>query len=105
MSETDDGYDGPALLEVAGLTFSVTVHLGGVFQPLDGRYRWYGRVEAHPGLTELVGERALPVEVWTAAGTANGTIAECDLWQRYRVQGTGLPPFRVPFALTDLPAG
>ncbi len=46
----DDGYDGPATLVVGPDEFEVRVHLRGVFQPIDGRYHWYGRIERHEGL-------------------------------------------------------
>jgi len=45
MSEHDeDGYGGPATLVVDGVSLPVTVELRGYFQPIDGFYRWYGRV-------------------------------------------------------------
>ncbi len=40
-----DGYEGTAVLEVGGARFDVQVRLRGHFQPIDGRYHWYGRIE------------------------------------------------------------
>ena len=45
MSETDPAaYDGPASLVTAETSLDIEVRLRGMFQPLDGRYHWYGRV-------------------------------------------------------------
>ena len=39
-----------ATLTVHGTDYAVDVVLVGHFEPLDGRYHWYGRVAAHAGL-------------------------------------------------------
>jgi cation diffusion facilitator CzcD-associated flavoprotein CzcO len=42
-----DGYRGPAVLTVAGGgEYQVRVDLRGRFEPIDGRYHWYGRAES-----------------------------------------------------------
>ncbi|MBL3668003.1 DUF4873 domain-containing protein [Streptomyces sp. M2CJ-2] len=99
----DDGYEGPAVLVVEGRTeFTIRARLTGRFQPLDGRYRWYGRLEAHEELTRLVGDRSAGVVLRTAEGDATGRITEPDLWNRYRIEGMSVPPFRVPFSLEEV---
>ncbi|MEU1126986.1 DUF4873 domain-containing protein [Streptomyces sp. NPDC005899] len=99
----DDGYEGPAVLVVEDRAeFTLRARLTGRFQPLDGRYRWYGRLEAHEELTRLVGDRGAGVVLRTAEGDAVGRITEPDLWNRYRIEGTSVPPFRVPFSLDDV---
>jgi hypothetical protein len=100
----DDGYEGPATLVLDGRSFEITVRLGGRFQPLDGRYRWYGRVAADGELTAVVGDRTAQALLRTPEGTAEGRLGEADLWNRYRIEGTGLPPFRVPFSIADVTA-
>lgn len=66
----DDGYEGPAVLAVEGRAeFTVRARLTGSFQPLDGRYRWYGRLEAHEELTRMVGDRSAGVVLRTSEGT------------------------------------
>ncbi|WP_340379359.1 DUF4873 domain-containing protein [Streptomyces sp. SS7] len=99
----DEGYEGLAVLVVEGRTeFTLRATLIGGFQPLDGRYRWYGRLEAHEELTRLVGDRSAGVELRTTEGHAVGRITEPDLWNRYRIEGTSVPPFRVPFGLDEV---
>ena len=98
----DDGYEGPATLFVEGEVLDVTVRLSGRFQPLDGLYRWYGRLEPHERVTALLGERGAVVVLKTPEGDAEGRITESDLWHRYRIEGTSVPPFRIPFDLEDV---
>jgi hypothetical protein len=89
-----DGYDGPAGLTVGQQEFEVHVHLRGLFQPIDGRYRWYGRVDRHAELTAaLRGGRAAGL-VTTPAGTAPCELSDLDPWHRYRITGISTPPFR-----------
>jgi hypothetical protein len=89
-----EGYDGPAELVTAGGTLAVRVRLRGAFQPIDGRYHWYGRVAADEGVDALVRSRAA-VLVRTPHGEAPARLADRDTWGRYRVTGTGRPPFPV----------
>ena len=51
--DDSDGYEGTALLEVGRSRFDVQVRLRGHFQPIDGRYHWYGRIDTHEALDEL----------------------------------------------------
>ncbi|WNI17990.1 DUF4873 domain-containing protein [Actinacidiphila sp. ITFR-21] len=98
----DDGYEGPAVLIVGDEEFALRAHLLGQFQPIDGRYRWYGRLDADEALTRLVGDRSVAVVLRTEEGDAEGRLSEPDLWNRYRVEGVSLPPFRIPTSLDDL---
>ena len=52
-------YVGPALVSTGSTTaatgeIAVDVHLRGHFEPLDGRFHWYGRIAASAELTERV---------------------------------------------------
>lgn len=98
----DDGYTGAALLPVAGTEFEVQVELRGHFQPIDGYYRWYGRITRHEALHELLGGRKKPVEIHTPDGAARGVVSDPDPWGRYRILGTSTPPFRVPTTTAEL---
>jgi len=91
----EDGYAGAATLEVDGTQFSVDVRLVGHFEPLDGRYHWYGRVGAHDGLHTALEGRKRPARVVTPTGTADGELSDVDPWGRYRLAGTSTPPFTV----------
>lgn len=89
----EDGYAGPATLLVDGRTLDVEIRLTGCFQPLDGRYHWYGRLAPDARLSALVDGRPVPVTVCTPHGRAEGELRDPDLWQRMRVEGTSTPPF------------
>ncbi|WP_326576162.1 DUF4873 domain-containing protein [Actinacidiphila glaucinigra] len=89
----EDGYAGPATLLVAGHALDVEVRLTGYFQPLDGRYHWYGRLAPDARLSALAARRPVPVTVCTPHGRAEGELSDPDLWQRLRVEGTSTPPF------------
>jgi cation diffusion facilitator CzcD-associated flavoprotein CzcO len=89
-----DGYDGTAVLEVGGSRFDVQVRLRGHFQPIDGRYHWYGRIDAHEGLAALLGPGKASGVLTTAEGSAPGELSEPDPSNRYRVTGISTPPFR-----------
>jgi hypothetical protein len=87
-----EGYDGPATLVTADTTVTVDVRLRGVFQPIDGRYHWYGRVSAGTDVDALVDSRA-DVVIRTPHGDAAARLCDRDPWGRYRVTGTSRPPF------------
>jgi len=91
-----DGYQGPAeLILGAGLTFAVRADLRGYFEPIDGRYHWYGRLARHDGLTAALAEGRASGTLRTPEGTAACEVSEPDPWQRYRVAGLSTPPFPV----------
>jgi cation diffusion facilitator CzcD-associated flavoprotein CzcO len=89
-----DGYEGTAVLEVDRSRFDVQVRLRGHFQPIDGRYHWYGRIDAHEGLDELLGSGKATGVLTTAEGAAPCELSEPDPSRRYRVTGISTPPFR-----------
>jgi hypothetical protein len=103
VSEHDeDGYTGTATLVVEGTELEVEVQLRGHFQPIDGYYRWYGRIAANDHLTELAGGRKKPAQIRTPDGSAHGEISDPDPWNRYRITGRSTPPFHVPTTLEEL---
>ena len=89
-----DGYEGTAVLEVDRSRFDVQVRLRGHFQPIDGRYHWYGRIDAHEGLDELLGSGKARGVLTTAEGSAPCELSEPDPSHRYRITGISTPPFR-----------
>lgn len=104
MSHTEpdeDGYTGPATLVIAERELAVEVDLRGHFQPIDGRYHWYGRLRANPELDEVVGGRKQPAVLRTTHGEAAGELSDPDPWRRYRITGVSTPPFAVPTELSD----
>jgi hypothetical protein len=101
MSEKD-GYAGPAMLIVDERELAVEVDLRGHFQPIDGRYHWYGRLAEHAELAELVGGRKRTAVLRTPQGEATGEVSDPDPWRRYRITGVSTPPFAVPMTLAEL---
>ncbi|RFU84539.1 DUF4873 domain-containing protein [Streptomyces triticagri] len=100
----DEGYTGPATLVVRAAgdstaEFTVEAVLRGHFQPIDGRYHWYGRLAAHPELSELLAGKRTPAVLYTPEGEARGDLSDPDPWNRYRIDGTSRPPFRLQQAL------
>jgi cation diffusion facilitator CzcD-associated flavoprotein CzcO len=96
-----DGYEGTAVVEVGGSRFDVQVRLRGQFQPIDGRYHWYGRISADEGLDGVLGSGKATGVLTTAEGSAPCELAEPDPSRRYRVTGISTPPFRAAAAATD----
>ena len=88
----EEAYDGPAELLCDGTAVPVSVTLRSVFQPIDGRLHWYGRLQPNPEVDALMrsGGEAL---LRTPTGEARGRLSDVDPWGRYRVAGTGRPPF------------
>jgi hypothetical protein len=101
MSVDEDGYDGPAELLDDERTVPVEVKLRGHFDPITGKYNWYGRVAASPEVAELVANGARKVRLRTPHAEVDTALSDVDPWGRPRVEGFGRAPFDV---LTALPA-
>jgi hypothetical protein len=101
MSE-DEGYEGPAILIVDESTMDVNVVLRGYFEPIDGRYHWYGRIRASDQVSELLDGKNKPAVLRTPEGEAAGQLSDPDTWGRYRIAGTSRPPFTVATSLEEL---
>jgi len=91
-----DGYQGPATLGIGGETFEVEADLRGKFEPIDGRYHWYGRLRQHEGLAAALAQGRAEGTLSTPEGTAQCEVSDPDPWLRYRVSGISRPPFAVP---------
>jgi hypothetical protein len=96
----EDGYDGPAELLEGDLAVPVTVRLRGRFEPITGKYSWYGRVAASPEVSALVAGGARRVRLRTPHGEVETALTDVDPWGRPRVEGRGSAPFEV---LTSVP--
>ena len=97
----EDGYTGPAELIDGDAVLAVQVTLAGHFDPISGKYSWYGRVAASPEVTALAENGARTVRLRTPHGEVETALTDVDPWGRPRVSGFGPAPFEV---LTDLPA-
>ncbi len=90
-------YRGPATLafEAPPAEFDVEIDLRGHSQPIDGIFRWYGRVRPHEELQEFMeaAGSSRKGRLSTDSGTASVTVGDVDFWGRYRLQGKGNPPY------------
>ncbi len=96
----EDGYVGPAELIHEATTIPVDVRLSGHFDPISGKYSWYGRVATAPAVTALVESGARAVRLRTPYAEVETTLSDVDPWGRPRIEGFGLAPFEV---LSSLP--
>jgi hypothetical protein len=96
----EDGYDGPAEIVDGPTSVPVEVKLRGHFDPITGKYSWYGRVAASPEVSELVAAGARNVRLRTPFAEVETALTDVDPWGRPRVEGFGTAPFEV---LTELP--
>jgi hypothetical protein len=94
-----DAYAGPALLRLGDHEFDVRAELRGHFEPIDGRYHWYGRLARHDALAEAIPTARASGTLTTPDGSASCELSEPDPWQRYRVTGISTPPFRTGMAM------
>ncbi|MGY2874097.1 hypothetical protein ACVW00_001287 [Marmoricola sp. URHA0025 HA25] len=87
-------YAGTAQVSTGSTTgeVQVEVDLRGHFEPLDGRFHWYGRIAANEELAETA-QSGETVVLTTPHGSAEGRLSDVDPWGRFRITGTGRPPF------------
>lgn len=95
----EDDYRGPGTVVADDAELDVEVVLRGHFEPIDGRFHWYGRIGAHEQVSDLAAGRRRTVVLRTPVGEAEGTLSDPDPWNRYRITGLGRPPFEVSFQL------
>lgn len=86
-----DEYAGPAVLITDEVGVQVAVRLRGHFDPIDGRFHWYGRLDADPAVAAL--GNGAKVILRTDHGEAPGRLCDLDPWGRFRIEGTGPAPF------------
>lgn len=98
--DEEEGYAGPATLIAGESELDVIVTLRGQFEPIDGRYHWYGRINADERVSRLAVPTAVVLR--TPEGEASGQLADPDTWGRFRITGTGRPPFAVATSLADV---
>lgn len=91
LHEPGEAYDGPAVV-LGSPDVPVSVRLRGRFEPIDGHFHWFGRLSPDPALADQHGPGGRVV-LRTPHGEAEARIADLDPWGRFRVTGTGRPPF------------
>jgi hypothetical protein len=87
LHQPQELYDGPA--RIGGT--EVEVCLRGHFQPIDGRFHWWGRIGSDTPLADHASGSTVTLE--TPYGAAAGRLSDLDPWGRLRITGTGRPPF------------
>ena len=96
MSATDeDGYTGLAELVADGGSVAVEVKLAGHFEPISGKYRWYGRITPNDEVRALLSSGVREATLRTPHGEVSTSIGDVDPWGRPRVEGFGPAPFPV----------
>ncbi|TCP49273.1 uncharacterized protein DUF4873 [Tamaricihabitans halophyticus] len=91
----EEGFAGEATLLLADSEIPVRVELRGYFQPIDGRYHWYGRITQNERVSELAEAGSKVGRLRTPQGEAEAKLSDPDPWGRYRVAGISTPPFAV----------
>lgn len=97
-------YIGPGTLTIGGREYAVEVELRGFFQPIDGRYRWYGRARPDVQLHEALRGGHEKAVLKTPGGEASTTVGDVDFWGRYRLEGAGRPPFHLAKSVEEVEA-
>ena len=101
----EDGFTGDVSVLLGDDAVTVHATLRGYFEPLDGRYHWYGRLAADDGLAALVGSGKASARVRTEHGDADCVLSDIDPWGRLRIAGVSTPPFPIVRSLEDLEPG
>lgn len=101
MTVDEDGYEGRAALIAGAEVVPVSVTLTGRFDPIEGRYRWYGRVTADERVTALLEAGTRGVVLSTPFAEVAATLGDVDPWGRVRVGGVGTAPFEVVRSLPE----
>jgi hypothetical protein len=86
--EPEEQYAGPATIADT----EVEVLLRGHFEPIDGRFHWWGRIAANDKI-DAEQKSGATVTLVTPHGKADGRLSDLDPWGRLRISGTGRPPF------------
>ena len=94
---------GPATIIVRGTEIPAQVEIKGYREPIDGIYRWIGRIEPNDALTEiLAGEQRTKATIRTAHSARPAYLGDPDPWNRYRIIGKSTPPYHVPTELSEV---
>lgn len=97
----EDTYRGAATILAGDRAVAAQVHLRGHFEPIDGRFHWYGRVAVDDAVTALARSNPGDLVLRTAQGEAQATLGDPDPWGRLRITGIGRPPFAVELTKPD----
>jgi len=102
---TEDGYTGPAELAADGTAICVEVKLAGHFEPISGKYRWYGRISPSDEVRALLSTGVRAATLRTPHGEVGTSLGDVDPWGRPRVEGFGPAPFPVATTVSTTAGG
>lgn len=85
-------YAGPAEVVGGDEPIAVEVQLRGHLEPIDGLFHWFGRIAKNPQL-DTRHRSGSTVVLKTPHGRSEGRLSDVDTWGRFRISGTGEPPF------------
>ncbi|HEY2670167.1 MAG TPA: DUF4873 domain-containing protein [Rugosimonospora sp.] len=87
-------YEGPVVLDAAGVTTHADARLSGHVEPLDGRFHWGGRLAPNDELAGLVRAGTRSVRIRVADGPpCDARLDEVDPWGGIRLSAAGRPPW------------
>ncbi|MFD0365328.1 DUF4873 domain-containing protein [Nocardia sp. GCM10030253] len=96
-------YIGPATIVVHDMEIPVRVELRGYREPIDGIFRWFGRIQPSDDLEAALGdEKRTRVTIRTEHSAREGFVGDPDPWRRLRIMGKSTPPFHVPTELSEV---
>ncbi|GAA3726773.1 DUF4873 domain-containing protein [Salinactinospora qingdaonensis] len=102
IDEAEEEYRGAVTVTAGDRTIEVRAHLAGHFDPLNGHYRWVGRLSPAAEITTAFEAGHTDVLVRTPEGhTARATLSAPNVWGGHGLAGTGRPPFPVPHVIPD----
>ncbi|QKT08490.1 DUF4873 domain-containing protein [Gordonia sp. X0973] len=89
-------YIGDATVIVRGTEVPVQIEMRGYREPIDGVYRWIGRVSANQQLSDILGDaQRTDITIRTHDDPRPAVIGDPDPWNRFRVMGKSTPPYPV----------
>ena len=99
----ESDYRGPATIILRGTELDVDVEMLGYREPIDGIFRWTGRISPNDQLADIVGDlQRLPCVIRTPHSSRDAFVGDVDFWDRYRIIGKSTPPFHVATELSEI---
>ncbi|MBF5000514.1 DUF4873 domain-containing protein [Nocardia sp. BSTN01] len=93
----DSDYIGEATIVIRGTEVPAHVEIKGYREPIDGIFRWIGRISPNEQLTEILANQTrVRATIRTSHGARDAFVGDPDPWNRYRIIGKSTPPYHVP---------
>ncbi|WP_068275721.1 DUF4873 domain-containing protein [Aldersonia kunmingensis] len=96
-------YIGEATIVIRGTEVPAEIELRGYREPIDGVYRWIGRIAPNDTLTAILADKPrVRATIRTPHSAREAYIGDPDPWNRYRIMGKSTPPYHVPTDLDEV---